>query len=319
VLQLVVRRLLLLIPTLLLVTFGVFSLVALVPGDAATYIAGGANAEPAKIAEVRHELGFDDPYMVQYGRWLKKAARLDFGKSVISGSDVTGEIRRDLPVTVSIVFGAMFFALLFGIPIGLWSGARQGGLIDRALLLLTSASVSIPNFVLAIVFINYFAIQLGWFEAVGFVRLTSPHGLQIFDWLKSLTLPALSLGIGIGARFARQLRAGVVDTMNEPYIRAAWAKGCSPRRVIGKHVFKNAALPTLTIAGITMGAMLGGTVIVEQIFSVPGVGAYLVQAITNRDLPAIQGIVVMFVLSFAIINLLVDIVYGWLNPKIEVA
>ena len=318
-LHLVVRRLLLLIPTLLLVTFGVFSLIALVPGDAATYVAGGVNATPEKIAEVREQLGLNDPYLVQYGHWLGDAVQLDFGKSVISGASVTDEIRRNLPVTLSIVVGALFVGIALAIPIGLWSGAKQGGLVDRVLLVVTSAGQSIPNFVVAIVLINYFSIEFGWFRAVGFDRLTSGDGLQVVLWLKSLTLPALALGIGIAARLARQIRAGVIETMHEPYVRTALAKGCSPRQLIGKHVFKNAALPAVTIAGLTLGAMIGGTVVIEQIFSVPGVGAYLVAAITNRDIPAIQGCLVLFVVGVALINLAVDILYGWLNPKIEVS
>lgn len=317
-LQLVVRRLLLLIPTLLLVSFGAFSLVALVPGDAATYLAGGETASREKIAEVRNELGLDDPHLVQYGRWLKDAVRLDFGESLLGGR-VTDQIQHRLPVTVSIVGAAVLIGLVLAVPIGLWSGARHGGLVDRVLLVVTSAGLSIPNFVLAILLVNYFAVGLGWFDAVGFTRLTGEDGLQVGEWLKSLTLPAISLGIGIAARLARQIRAGVVDILDEPYIRTAWAKGCSPRRVIGKHVFKNAAMPAVTVAGLLIGAMLGGTVIVEAIFSAPGVGEYLVLAIANRDLPVIQGVVVMFVLAFALINLVVDIVYGWLNPKIEVA
>jgi peptide/nickel transport system permease protein len=317
-LQLIVRRLLLLIPTLLLVTFGVFSLLLIVPGDAATYLAGGETASPEKVAEVRSDLGLDDPLLVQYGRWLSGAVRLDFGESLYGGS-VTEQIQHRLPVTLSIVGASVIIGLVLAVPIGLWSGARHGGFIDRALLFVTSAGLAIPNFVLAIVLVNYFAVGLGWFDAVGFTRLTGEDGLQVGEWLRSLTLPAIALGVGVAARLARQIRAGVVDTLHEPYIRTAWAKGCSPRRVICKHVFKNAAIPTVTVAGLLIGAMLGGTVIIEAIFSAPGIGDYLVRAIGQRDLPVIQGVVVMFVLAFALINLLVDIIYGWLNPKIEVA
>jgi peptide/nickel transport system permease protein len=317
-LRIVLRRLLLVIPTLLLTTFGAFSLVALVPGDAATYLAGGDTASPEKIAEVRNELGLDDPHLLQYVRWLSGAVRLDFGDSLLGGS-VTDQIQQRLPVTLSIVGASVLIGLALAIPIGLWSGARHGGFIDRALLLVTSLGLSIPNFVLAILLVNYFAVGLGWFDAVGFTHLTSDDGLHVVEWLKSLTLPSISLGIGVAARLARQIRAGVVDTLNEPYVRTALAKGCSPRRVIGKHVCKNAAIPAVTVAGLLIGAMVGGTVIVESIFSAPGMGEYLVRAIANRDLPVIQGVVVVFVLAFALINLVVDIIYVWLNPKIEMA
>jgi peptide/nickel transport system permease protein len=318
-LQLVVRRLVLLIPTLLLVTFGVFSLIALVPGDPAVTLAGGANATPERILEVRKELRLDDPYLVQYGRWLGNAVQFDFGESLFQEKRVASEITSRLPVTLSIVAGGVFIGLLIAIPVGLFTGARHGGLADRVLLLLTSAGMSVPNFVLAIILINFFAVQFGWFDAVGFTRLTEDGSLHVFDWLKSLTLPAISLGVGLGARLARQLRAGVVEVLDEPYVRTAWAKGCSPRRVIGKHVFKNAAMPSVTVAGLVIGGLLGGTAIVEQIFSIPGVGEYLVSAIGLRDLPVIQGGVVMFVLGFVLINLAVDILYGWLNPKVDVS
>jgi peptide/nickel transport system permease protein len=318
-LPVVLRRLLLLIPTMLLVTFGVFSLMVLVPGDAATFIAGGENASAARVQDVREELGLDDPFLVQYGRWLGDAARLDFGQSLVSGGDVTEEVQHRLPVTLSIMFGSVVIGLALAVPIGLWSGARQGGLVDRALLLVTSLGLAVPNFVLAIVLVNFLAIRLGWFDAVGFNRLTAADGRRQFGaWLQSLALPSIALGIGVAARLARQIRAGVIDTLHEPYIRTAWAKGCPPRTVIGKHVFKNAAMPSVTIAGLLIGGMLGGTVIIEAIFSAPGIGEYLVRAITSRDIPVIQGVAVMFVLSFAVINLVVDLVYGWLNPKIEV-
>lgn len=318
-LQLIGRRLLLLIPTLLLVTFGVFSLITLVPGDPATFLAGGENARPERIAEVREELGLNDPLLVQYGRWLGDAVTLDFGESLVNGQSVTEEVQRRLPVTLSIVGGSVLIGLVLGIPIGLASGARQGSKLDRGLLAFTSAGLAIPNFVLALLLINYFAIERGWFDAVGFTRLTSPDGLQVGEWLKSLALPSIALGVGVAARLARQLRAGVLDVLDEPYIRTAWAKGCSPRRVIAKHVFKNAAMPTVTVAGLLLGGMIGGTVIVEAIFASPGVGEYLVRAITASDLPVIQGVAVMFVLAFALINLVVDVIYGWLNPKIEVS
>jgi peptide/nickel transport system permease protein len=321
-LQLVVRRLILLIPTLLLVTFGVFSLVALVPGDAAVTLAGGASATPDRIAAVRTELHLDESYLAQYWRWLSHAVHFDFGKSLFQDKSVSHEIASRLPVTLSIVIGAVVIGLLLAVPIGLYTGARHGGRADRVLLFLTSGSMAVPNFVLAILLIEYLSVRLGWFDAVGFTHLTengSLTSLHVFDWLRSLTLPSLSLGVGIGARLARQIRSGVVDVLDEPYVRTAWAKGCSPRRVIGKHVFKNAAMPSVTVAGLMIGALLGGTAIVEQIFSIPGVGDYLVSAILLRDLPVIQGGVIMFVLGFVLINLVVDIVYGWLNPKIEVS
>lgn len=319
-LPLIGRRLLLLVPTIVLVTFGVFSLVTLVPGDAATQLAGGESATEERIAEVRDELGLDDPFLVQYGRWLGDVARFDFGESLVTGNRVADDILDRLPITLSIALGSLVIGVVLGVPVGILAGARQGGLTDRVLLAITSAGLSVPNFVLAILLINWFAIELGWFDAVGFTRLTSPSGgLEVGGWLKSLALPSIALGVGTAARLARQVRVGVVDTLDEPYVRTAWAKGCRPLTVVGKHVFKNAAIPTVTVAGLLVGAMLGGTVIVETIFAIPGTGDYLVRAIVNSDLPVIQGVAVMFVLAFALINLVVDLLYGWLNPKVTVA
>jgi peptide/nickel transport system permease protein len=319
-LQLVLRRLLLLIPTLILVTFGAYSLMALVPGDAAVFMAGGEHASPARIEQVREDLGLNDPHLVQYGRWLGNAVQLDFGQSLLTGGDVTAEIRHRLPVTLSILLGSIVIGLALAIPIGLWSGAKQDGLVDRVLLFVTSAGLAVPNFVLAILLINYLAIRQGWFDAVGFTRLTGRGGeLDVAGWLRALTLPSIALGVGVAARLARQIRAGVVDVLHEPYIRTAWAKGCRPSAVVAKHVFKNAAMPSVTVAGLLIGGMLGGTVIVEAIFAAPGIGEYLVRAVNARDIPVIQAVAVMFVLAFVLINLVVDIVYGWLNPKVEVA
>jgi peptide/nickel transport system permease protein len=318
VLPLICRRLALLVPTLVLVTFGVFSLIALVPGDAATQLAGGEGATPERVAEVRDELGLDDPFLVQYGRWISDAARLDFGDSLVTGQSVSDEIRNRLPVTLSIALGSFVIGVVLGVPVGIVAGARQGGTVDRALLAITSVGLAVPNFVLAILLVSWFAIDLGWFDPVGFDRLTSPDGVQIGPWLNSLALPSLALGIGLAARLARQVRAGVVDTLGAPYVRTAWAKGCGPTRVVGRHVFKNAAIPTVTVAGLLVGAMLGGTVIIESIFAIPGIGDYMVRSIVSRDLPVIQGVAVMFVVAFAIINLIVDILYGWLNPKVTV-
>ena len=317
-LPLIGRRLLLLIPTLLLVTFGVFSLTALVPGDAAIQLAGGENASPERIEEVRQELGLDDQFFVQYLDWLSDAIRLDFGNSLVTGTSVSDEIMNRLPVTLSIALGAVVVGLVLGLPTGIVAGARQGGAVDRILLGLTSVGLSIPNFVLAILLVNWFAVSLGWFDAVGFTRLTSSDGLQIGAWLKSLALPAIALGIGFGARLARQVRAGVVDTLGAAYVRTAWAKGCGPVTVVGKHVFKNAAIPTVTVIGLLIGGMIGGTVIIEAIFAIPGIGDYMVKSILNTDVPVIQGVTVMFVLAFAVINLAVDLLYGWLNPKVQV-
>lgn len=319
-LTLIARRLLFLVPTILLVTFGMFVLVSISPNDPAVRLAGGSDfATPERIAEVRDELGLDEPLLSQYASWLGDAARFDLGDSFVTGNDVVGEIRHRLPITLSITLGALVVGLVLGLPFGVAAGAKAGGLLDRSLLFATSGGLSIPNFVLGLLLINFFAIRLDWFDAIGFDRLTADGGLQVGAWLKSLTLPSLALGVGVGARLARQVRAGIVDTMQEPYVRTAWAKGLRPMVVVGKHVLKNAAIPTVTVFGALFSAMLGGTVIIETLFGAPGLGEYLARAVGEGDLPVIQALSIMFILVYVFVNLAVDIVYGWLNPRISVA
>lgn len=312
---LVVRRLLALIPILIIVSFGVFALVTIVPGDAAARAAGGLDATREEIEQKREELGLNDPLLVQYGRWLGNAARFDLGESVISGRSVTDQILSRMPITMSIAFGAMVVSLVLGVPTGVIAGMRPGGLADRFCLLGTSLGIAIPNFVLAIFLVSIFAVTLGWFDAIGFVRFTeSPWG-----WLRSVTLPALALGVSAAASLARQVRAGLIGVLATSYIRTAWAKGGRPRGVVGKHALKNAAIPAVTVLGLQLGVLLGGAVIIEQIFAIQGLGVYLVRGILDFDLPVIQGVTIVFVVTYALINLGVDVAYGWLNPKVRVA
>jgi peptide/nickel transport system permease protein len=312
---LIARRLVALVPTLLVVSFVVFSLVTLIPGDASVQLAGGMNATPEKIAEVEEELGLNDPFLVQYWDWLKDAVRLDFGESLVSGQSVSEEIKSLLPVTGSIVLFGVFIGVLIGVPVGLISGMRPGSRTDRGLMFGTTLGIAVPNFWLAMVLITIFAINLGWFPAVGFTRFSdSPT-----EWLRSVTLPALALAVGVAASMARQVRAAIADTMNSSFIRTSWAKGGTTLNVVGKHAFKNSAIPAVTVLGLQLGALLGGAVLVEQIFSIPGMGTYLLRAVFGLDLPVIQGVAVMFVLIYTILSLLVDISYGLLNPKVRVA
>jgi peptide/nickel transport system permease protein len=314
----IIRRIAGLVPVLLVVSFGVFLLSVLVPGDAAATLAGGENATPQAIERIQGELGLKDPLVEQYGRWLGDAVRLDFGTSLFEpegGRTVTDEIRYRLPVTLSIMVGGLLVALLLGVPAGIIAGMRPGSLMDRGSSMGISAGLAVPNFFLALLFASWFAIQRHWFPAIGFTRLTDDP----VDWLRSITLPCLAVGLFAAAGVARQVRASLIDVLQSNYVRTAWAKGWSPLRVVGKHAFKNAAIPAVTVLGLQVGALLGGTVLVEQIFSIPGVGSYMLRALVASDLPVIQGVTVMFVLATVLVNLLVDISYGFLNPKVRVS
>ena len=312
--SLITRRLLSLIPLLLLVSFGVFLLVALVPGDAAVTIAGGTNATPERVAEVRSELHLDEPLVSQYGRWLGNAVQGDLGTSLYSHGSVAQEIGDRLPPTLGLVFAALVVGLAIGVPLGVWSAWRAGTGVDHAARLGTSAALAIPGYWLAIELIVLFAVTWKVLPASGYMKFLDDP----WQWLRHMILPAVALGVWSAASLARQLRASLIDTLDTRYVRTAWAKGAGTSRVMLKHALKNAAIPVITVIGLQVGFLLGGTVIIEQIFSIPGLGPYFIRAVTSFDVPAIQGVAIVFVLVTVTLSLLVDISYGFLDPRVRV-
>ncbi len=287
---------------------------SLVPGDPAATLAGGLSASQEQIDEVRRQLNLDDPPLVQYGRWLSKAVRLDLGTSLSTKQSVSGQIAERLPRTAAIAFAAILVTMIIGIPIGIIAGMRPGSRRDRAVVFGASTFQSVPNYLVAALLVTWLAVKFRIFRAVGFIHFSeSPIG-----WIKSLVLPALALGLAPAAIMARQLRAGLIDVLNSAYVRTAWAKGAGPARVVGKHALKNASIPALTVLGNQLNALIGGTVIAEFIFAIPGIGSYLFQAVTSKDLPAIQGVALTFVTMQVLLNLVIDITYGYLNPKVRI-
>lgn len=313
-LRLLRRRLIGLVPLLLLVSFGVFLLLALVPGDPAVTLAGGDQATPASIARVRNELHLNDPLLSQYGRWLSGVAHFDFGKSIASGIPVSTELGSRLPVTLSLVLAATVVALVVGIPLGIVSGAKPGSAVDSIARGVSSVAIAVPGFWLAVILVSLFAVRWHLLPPTGFTRLTDSPA----EWARHIVLPAVSLGLLVGASLARQLRAGMLDVLDSNYIRTAWAKGASTRRVILRHVLQNAAIPAITVLGINIAYLVGGAVITEQIFSIPGVGTYLLQGIVRHDLPVVQGVALVFVVFQLTMSLLVDMSYGLLDPRVRV-
>ena len=308
----ILQRLLALGPLLLIVSLMVFSLVLLIPGDPA-YLLAGEDATPEEIAEIRSDMGLDDPIMVQYLRWAGGLLRLDLGTSLFSDQPVLDVLIQRLPVTLSLAAGAIVIALLIAIPAGIISGTRPGRWSDRALTVGASAGLAIPNFWLGLMLVLVFAIWNDWLPATGYIPLSENVG----DWLRHLLLPAFTLGLSAGAILTRQLRGAMVDVMNQDYIRTARAKGLPWRRVVMKHGLKNAAIPMVTVLGLQANYLLGGTVIVEQVFGMPGLGQLAVASVFSRDLPMIQGVVIMAVFVAVTVNLLVDISYGYFNPKVR--
>jgi peptide/nickel transport system permease protein len=315
VLGLIVRRLVALIPLLLVVSFVVFSLTYFLPGDPAVTIAGGVNASPEEIERVREEFGFDDPLIVQYGRWLKNAVQLDFGNSQLDDTSVSEQIKDKLPITMSLALSALAIGMLIGVPLGILAGTKPGSIRDKSGMVGASLGIAVPNFVLGMIVIAIFAIELGWFPPLGWVKFQDDPA----EWFNHVVLPAVALGVWAAASQARQLRSSLIDTLDSNYVRTAWAKGSHGKRVVGKHALKNAAIPAVTIIGLQVSTLLGGAVVIERLFSIPGLGTYLLAAITNYDIPVIQGVTVVFVLMNVVITLLVDISYGFLNPRVRVS
>lgn len=312
--RLLLRRVLALIPILLVVTFLTFVLISLVPGDPATTLAGGIDANPEDVTRIRAELHLDEPTVQQYFRWLGDAVQLDFGQSLYSRDAVSDLLQRRLPVTLGLTFAALVVALVIAVPLGVLAGVRAGGQSDRLVRTASSVGFAIPNFWLAILLVTVFGVQRSWFPVAGYVAFTDSPG----EWLHHITLPALTLGAAMAALIARQLRASLTGVLDSNYVRAVWARGAGPMTAIGRHAMKNGMIPVITTVGVQIGYLLGGTVIVEQIFSIPGLGSAMVDAVTAGDLPIIQGLVVTFVLTQVAIGLLADIAYGFVNPKVRI-
>jgi peptide/nickel transport system permease protein len=283
-------------------------------GDPAQALAGDA-ATPEQLAQVRAELHLDDPAPVRYVRWLGDVVHGDLGVSVATHRSVNDEIARRFPVTASLAISSLVLTFAIGIPIGIIQGMRPGGRLDKLLLAIVSLGLAVPSFLLATLLVFVLAVQWKWLPALGYVSITDSP----LEWAKHMAMPAITLAVVGAAEMARQLRTGLVGVTQEDYIRAAKARGLAPSRITVKHALKNAAMPALTIIGVRVGYLLAGSVIIEQIFQLPGLGTYALQAIQNRDFPVLQGVVLAIALIVIATNLLVDLTYAWLNPKVRLA
>lgn len=310
----IARRLLGIIPLLFLISFAVFALVLAVPGDPARTIAGGLDADESRVEEIRAELGLDDSLWQQYTRWLGDVLSGDLGTSLFNNRTVMSELTERFPVTLSVALGAVFFAALFGIPLGMWAGMRPGTFVDRAIGVGTSLGIALPDFFLATALVVVLAVQRDLLPSIGY----TDFAVDPVDWARHLIMPWIALGVSAAASLARQVRGATMEVLESDYIRTARAKGLSERRVIGKHALKNALTPAMTVLGLQFAYLLGGTFIIESIFSLPGIGQYMLAAITSRDLPVIQGVVLLVAVIFVVTNLVVDVLYGVVNPKVRV-
>lgn len=311
-LSLIARRLLAVVPLLLLVTFMTYGMILLIPGDPAIAIAG-ENATPAMIEQTRERLGLNDPFLVQYGRWIGDAVQGDLGTSLFSSRTVRGAIVERLPVTLGLTAAALTLALLVAVPAGTLAALKRGTWLDRFTTMSATMGVAMPNFWLGLLLVLLFAIQNPWFPATGYRPITDGVG----EWAQHVFLPAVALGAAACAELTRQLRSAVVDVLDQDYVRTARAKGLRSPRVVGKHVLKNAAVPVVTVLGLQVTRLLGGAVIIEQVFAIPGIGQLAVSSVFNRDVPMILGVVLVAAVLAVFVNLVVDISYSWFNPKVR--
>jgi peptide/nickel transport system permease protein len=333
-LRFVVRRLLLLIPILVGLSILVFLWIRALPGSPATTLLG-ERATPAAVAAIEEQYGLNKPLHEQYWAYAKNWLQLDFGNSITSRQPVVEEFQRRFPATIELAVAAMLFSVLFGIPLGFLAAKKYGSWIDQASLAASLLGISIPIFVLAIILKYVFAVKLGWLPTVGrmsvLINIDHPTNFYLLDailagsfeafWdvVKHLILPAVALGSIPLAIIARITRASVLDVQNEDYVRTARAKGVSSGIVDRRHILRNALLPIATIIGLQTGLLLSGAVLTETVFAYPGVGTWLVDAIEGRNYPVLQAGILFIAIVFVLVNLIVDVSYAYLNPRIRLS
>jgi peptide/nickel transport system permease protein len=335
VLQFVVRRLLLLVPILLGLSILVFLWIRALPGDPSSALLG-ERATQESIEQVREQYGLDRPIYVQYFAWVKLVVfEGNLGTSIQSRRPVTEEISRRFPATVELAVAAMVFAVAFGIPLGFFSAKRYGGVFDNASLVGSLLGISIPIFFLALILKWIFAVEMGLFPTIGRqsaeINIDHPTNFYVLDGILALDpvatsdaiwhliLPAIALGSIPLAIIARITRAAVLDVQNEDYVRTARAKGLSGPVVDRRHIFRNALLPVVTIIGLQTGLLLSGAILTETVFAIPGMGSWLADAISFGDYPVLQGGILFIAVIFVLVNLLVDLAYAFIDPRVRLS
>ncbi|MBI2887926.1 MAG: ABC transporter permease [Chloroflexi bacterium] len=309
------RRIVQMAPALLLATLVMFSMVFLLPGDPTVNLMGeeAATATPEQIEAFRQRYGLDQPFFIQYTTWLKNALQGDLGRSFRNREPVTESIATRLPVTLELALLSTVMAIVIGVPAGIVSAIKRNSIMDMFVTAFSVMWVALPNFWLAILLIMVFAVMLEWLPVAGYV----PLALDPVGNLKSLLLPAFALGSHYAAVLARQTRSGMLEVLHQDYIRTARAKGLHERRVVLLHALKNALIPIVTLLGLHLGRVLGGTVIIETVFAIPGMGLLVIASIHGRDYMAAQGAILVLVLGIMISNLLADVTYVYVDPRIK--
>jgi peptide/nickel transport system permease protein len=308
----IIRRLIMLIPVMLIVGIVVFMLIHITPGDPAAVMLGD-RATGEQIEQLRESMGLNEPLAVQFVEWFSNALRLDFGDSFFLDMPVTEALRERAQPTLLLTTYALLIEILIGVPCGVIAAIRRNSILDRFLMVLSIAGAAIPTFFLGIVLILIFAVELQWLPSGGYVPIQEDPQ----EHFKSMILPAFCLGFSAAGLLARLVRSSMLDVMRDDYIRTAMAKGLRFRKVITGHALRNALIPAVTVIGYSMGALLGGAVVTETVFTIPGMGRLVVQSIARRDYPLIQGAIMLTAGIYVLVNLLVDILYVYIDPRIR--
>jgi peptide/nickel transport system permease protein len=308
----IVRRVLQTIPVMAIVALFVFSLLYLAPGDPAAIIAGD-QASPADVDRIRESLGLDRPYLVRFGEWVWNVLNGDLGVSIFTNLPVTKMIQQRLEPTISLMILTLILSVGIAVPMGVVAAAKQGSWIDRIVMVLAVFGFSVPVFVVGYLLAYFFALQLDWFPVQGYTPIANGFG----PWLSNLVLPAVALGGVYIALIARITRATMLEVLSQDYVRTAKAKGVGNRTILFLHALKNAAVPIVTVIGIGVALLIGGAVVTESVFAIPGLGRLVVDAILRRDYPVIQGVVLLFSFVYVLVNLGVDLLYTLFDPRIR--
>uniref|UniRef100_A0A9E7ZXL1 ABC transporter permease n=1 Tax=Bosea sp. NBC_00436 TaxID=2969620 RepID=A0A9E7ZXL1_9HYPH len=309
----VLRRLFQMLPVLLVASFAIFAMIYAVPGGPVAVIVG-ENAGPEEVAAAIQRYGLDRPMVVQYADWLGRAVMGDLGLSLHSRQPVLQLIGERLPATLQLALAAIFVALVIGIPVAIASAVKPNSWLDRLLSGWSALALGVPTFWLGILLILLFAVELRWLPSAS---RHVPFWESPLDALRSLALPAITLGTYVSGILARFLRASLIGEARADYVRTARAKGVPENRIVGFHIMRNALLPFVTIVGLMMANFIGGAVVTEAVFTYPGLGRLLIQAISTRDYPLLQGCILVILVAYMLINLTVDMLYAWIDPRIE--
>jgi peptide/nickel transport system permease protein len=307
-----VRRILATIPVMLVVALFVFSLLYIAPGDPAAIIAGD-QATPADIERIRESLGLDRPYLVRFGDWLWHILHGDLGTSIFTNLPVTHMIAQRIEPTLSLMLLTIVFSIVIAIPLGVLAAWKHGTWIDRVVMVISVLGFSVPVFVFGYLLAYVFALQLDWLPVQGFTSISD----GVWPFLQGLILPTVALGLIYVALLARITRATMLDVLSQDYVRTAKAKGVGQRAVLFVHALKNAAVPIITVIGNGVALLIGGAVVTESVFAIPGLGRLTVDAILRRDYPVIQGVVLLFSVTYVLVNLVVDLLYTVFDPRIR--